>query len=62
MRFEAELMEVDFDTTTDGMNVEHRLEQIYSILENITALIFIKKKEYIEEEEKKKRREKEQEQ
>ena len=53
MRYEAELIEVDFDTTTEGMYVEQKLFKLYCILENITALVFQKSKEFIAEGEKK---------
>ena len=54
MRYKAELMDIDFDTATEGRNVEEKLCKMYEILEKATALIFIKKKEYIENEEEEK--------
>ena len=51
MRYEAELREIDFDTLTEGMNVQQKLSKLYEILEKVTAFIFIKKKEFIENEE-----------
>ena len=51
MRYKAELMEVGFDTITEGMNVEQKLSKLYSILESATALIFTEKKEIITNEE-----------
>ena len=32
MRYEAELLDVDFDTTTEGMNVEQKVTKMYDIL------------------------------
>ena len=47
MRYEAELMNVDFDTATEGMNVKEKLAKLYEIIEEASELIF-RKKEYVE--------------
>ena len=54
LRYEAELMEVDFDSLTESMNVKQRMDKFCEILEKATAAVFIKKKEFVvnEEEEK----------
>ena len=50
----VELERVDFDTLTDGMSVEEKLEKLFEVLERATATVFRKKKEFIETEEEEK--------
>ena len=44
LRYEAELMEVDFDSLTASMNVKQKLDKFCEILEKATAAVFTRKK------------------
>ena len=51
------LMQVDFDTLTEGMDVEQKLGQLFEILENASGIVFAKKKEFIENKEEEEKKE-----